>query len=80
MKKNFNFKLETKKFIKYVGVSVITIGGSYLLSVEFLEFKPNCPPKTAGGQLANWSFRANPNCPPKVPGGQLANWSFRATS
>ena len=33
--------LETKKFIKYVGVSVITIGGSYLLSLEFLEFKPD---------------------------------------
>ena len=41
MKKNFKFKLETKMFIKYVLASIVTIGASYLLSLEFLEFKPN---------------------------------------
>ena len=41
MKKNFKFKLETKMFIKYVLVSIVTIGASYLLSLEFLEFNPN---------------------------------------
>ena len=40
-KKNFKFKLETKKFVKYLVASIATIGGSYLLSLEFLEFKPN---------------------------------------
>ena len=41
LKKNFKFKLETKKFVKYLVASIATIGGSYLLSLEFLEFKPN---------------------------------------
>tara|TARA_B100000315_G_scaffold231668_1_gene243192 strand:- start:363 stop:626 length:264 start_codon:yes stop_codon:yes gene_type:complete len=41
MKKNFKFKFETKILAKYVLASIITIGASYFMSLEFLEFNPN---------------------------------------
>ena len=41
IKKNFKFKLEIKPVIKYIFVSIITIGFSYYLSLEFLEFNPS---------------------------------------
>ena len=41
MKKNFEFKLEIKMLVKYVLASIITIGTSYFISLEFLEFNPN---------------------------------------
>ena len=35
------FKLEIKMLVKYVLASIITIGTSYFISLEFLEFNPN---------------------------------------
>ena len=41
IKKNFNFKLEIKHFVKYLFSSILTFGISYFLSLEFLEFNPS---------------------------------------
>tara|TARA_B110000467_G_scaffold127187_1_gene120196 strand:+ start:1371 stop:2873 length:1503 start_codon:yes stop_codon:yes gene_type:complete len=41
IKKNFKFQFKIKPTIKYIFASIITIGFSYFLSLEFLEFNPS---------------------------------------
>jgi len=41
VKKNFKFKMEVKNFVKYLLASILTIGISYYMSLEFLEFNPS---------------------------------------